>query len=96
MIYQYEELDKQTETMKNRRGLTKEEHSRQLKVEAPRNTAAQAILLNEQWRSELFRIPPRSLAEIRWYWVQQDPTWLASEMNMTEDQRITRDHWRGH
>lgn len=95
MIYQYEELDKQTETMLNRSGMTKEQRAADQKRRAARDTAAQTIMMIEQWRSELFGVPARSLAEIRWHWVQQDPAWLASETSLTEDQRWMRDFNRG-
>ncbi len=90
MIYKYEELDRMTDTLMNRMGMTKERRSRMLKDEAARDTAAQAILMNEKLRSELFSVPPRPLAEIRWHWIQQDPAWLAAETNLTAAQKSIR------
>lgn len=92
MIYQYEQLDRMTDTLSNRMGMLKEERARLLKDEAARDTAAQAIHLNEQLRSELLSVPPRPLAEIRWHWIEQDPEWLAAETNLSDSQKFIREY----
>jgi hypothetical protein len=81
MIYEHERCEREICERKTWMVLTKENFVELRKLEGARDTAEQAIVLNEKWRSEMSGTPARSLDAIRWYWVLQDPAWYAAEMN---------------
>lgn len=84
MIYAHEELDRQTHTLTNVTGMLPKQRAVYQADVKRRDTAAGAIMLHEQWQSELLGVPSRSLPEVRRYWVERDPVWLTAE---TEQQQ---------
>lgn len=78
LIYALENLDMEATRILELSGLHPEVPAYQ-EVAKRRRTAQDVIMLNEQWRSELWGIPARPLYEIRHSWVVRDPYWLAAE-----------------
>jgi len=96
MIYQYEALSNEQTRLLDATGLRPELPVYQ-QAGARTVTARDAILLNEKWRSELFGIPVRDLAEIRAYWIARDPAWQAAEIAKAQEyerQQIERERRR--